>query len=299
MNIYFDPQYNATTVAFETTRKATDVAQSLRRRPVTGTTVVAPSAEMIAGAATALPLLHNPAYIDALKTGEPRRLAASNGIGWDDQLFGAVTASSAGVVAAAFDAMEHGTAGSLSSGLHHARYNYGNGFCTVNGLALAAKAVCEAVPNERVVIVDLDAHCGGGTANLLYANDLDRVSQFDLSVSPFDCDYKTAPDRVRRIVRNPAAYLTEVEELLAGVPTDKVAVVLYNAGMDPHEEAGGLYGIDAEMLRERERMVFRWAEEAGLGIAFVLAGGYTIGLTMDELVGLHRFTVEEAAAVQP
>lgn len=296
MNLYFDPQYNATSVAFETTRKATEVARSLERDPVGGVSIVAPSAERLLEAEANLPFLHNPAYIDALETGEPFRLARSNGIGWDEDLYAAVTASSAGVVAAAFDALEHGVSGSLSSGLHHARYNHGNGFCTVNGLALAARTVVETVTDARVVVVDFDAHCGGGTANILSAHDLTRVAQYDLSVNAFDSEYKTGPNRVRRIVTRAAHYLDEVDEMLAGIPTDGVSLVLYNAGMDPHEDAGGIYGIDDDVLARREAALFGWAREAGLPVAFVLAGGYTIGLTMGDLVGLHRLTVTAAMA---
>ena len=74
-------------------------------------------------------------------------------------------------------------------------------------------------------------------------------------------------------------------------------VVIYNAGMDPHEGAGGLIGITTDVLAEREGLFFDWAEEHGLPVAFVLAGGYLQGVGLDELVGLHRLTIRKAAAV--
>jgi hypothetical protein len=76
-----------------------------------------------------------------------------------------------------------GAAGSLSSGLHHARRARGTGFCTFNGLALGARRAIGAGARS-VLIIDLDAHCGGGTAELL-ADD-PAVAQVDLAVDAFD-----------------------------------------------------------------------------------------------------------------
>jgi hypothetical protein len=42
----------------------------------------------------------------------------------------------------------------------------GAGFCTFNGLALAALAALD-LGAKRVLVLDLDAHCGGGTHELL------------------------------------------------------------------------------------------------------------------------------------
>jgi acetoin utilization deacetylase AcuC-like enzyme len=50
------------------------------------------------------------------------------------------------------------------------------------------------------------------------------------------------------------------------------------------------------MLRRRDEMVFSWAKDHGVPIAFVLAGGYAGGaLPRDELVKLHRMTIQIAA----
>ena len=76
----------------------------------------------------------------------------------------------AGVIAATEAAMRDGVGGSLSSGLHHAKPERGDGFCTVNELVVAASAHLERHCDHRIVIVDVDAHCGGGVA-------LQRVSK--------------------------------------------------------------------------------------------------------------------------
>ncbi|MFM8440469.1 MAG: hypothetical protein ACKN97_04185, partial [Acidobacteriota bacterium] len=74
-----------------------------------------------------------------------------------------------------------------------------------------------------------------------------------------------------------------------------VDLVLYNAGMDPHGSAGGVSGIDSDVLSQREKLVYRWAGGLNLPVAFVLAGGYTGRITMEELVKLHRLTLREAS----
>ena len=52
------------------------------------------------------------------------------------------------------------------------------------------------------------------------------------------------------------------------------------------------------VLREREAIVFEWFSGRQIPIAFVLAGGYSGGkLSRDELVLLHRRTIEASCAV--
>src|SRR5207344_3053498 len=104
--------------------------------------------------------VHDAAYVQAVKTGEPLRLAQSQGFTWDPGLWPMVLASNGGAVAAAAAALEQGVAGSLSSGLHHARRARGSGFCTFNGLAIAAREALAAGAGA-ILILDLDAHCGG------------------------------------------------------------------------------------------------------------------------------------------
>ena len=128
--------------------------------------------------------VHNPAYVEAGRTGEPRWLAESNGLTWDAGLWEAVRASNGGAVAAALEAFEtKRNAGSLSSGLHHATRASGSGFCTFNGLALAARAVIDAGA-KRVLVVDLDAHGSGGSMSIM--RDWSEVTILDIVVSAAD-----------------------------------------------------------------------------------------------------------------
>ena len=296
MKVFYSPEYVGSAYSFETTRKAKWVADSLTASPILGIEMVAPRPLF----AEQVEQVHEPAYVSAVRTGEPRSLAESQGFVWDAGLWPMVLASNGGAVAAALEALDAGLSGSLSSGLHHARRSYGGGFCTFNGLVIAARAVL-AAGARAVLVLDLDAHCGGGTASLI--REEPRVWQTDVAVCGFDAYGSLAGDhdRIRlRIVGRAGEYLGAIEAALeetarAGQPFD---LCLYNAGMDPYEwcPTGGLPGITQEILTARERMVFAWCREHAAATAFVLAGGY-IGPALDEegLVDLHRLTLSAAA----
>jgi acetoin utilization deacetylase AcuC-like enzyme len=294
MRVYYSPDYVLSGYAFDTTRKAGWVADSLRERPIPGVA--------LATLATPAPLteeqicaVHDPAYVAAVRTGDPRALATSQGFEWDPQLWPMVLASNGGAVAAALTALREGVAGSLSSGLHHAHRDRGAGFCTFNGLVLAARAALDAGARS-LLILDLDAHCGGGTHSLV-ADD-PRIRQLDLAVSAFDL-YQPAGHNTLDLLGAPDRYLPTLEARLRALDAGDQTfdLCLYNAGMDPHKgcEIGGLAGMTRELLARREQVVFAWLRARRVPVAFVLAGGY-VGprLARPELVDLHRLTLEAA-----
>jgi acetoin utilization deacetylase AcuC-like enzyme len=289
MRLFYSPAYVLAGYAFDTTRKSGWIVESLAQDPIPGVEIAAP----VALTAAEVEAVHAPAYVAAVRTGQPRALAESQGLQWDAGVWPMVLASNGGAVAAARAALEDGLAGSLSSGLHHARRAHGAGYCTFNGLVLAARAAGA----RRILILDLDAHCGGGTHALIGADP--AVWHMDVAVHPFDA-YDPGARATLDLVTTAADYLPTIEARL----TDRAGqgpafdLCLYNAGMDPYGEClnGGLPGIDAAILAERERLVFAWCREQGIPVAFVLAGGYIGGrLTAAGLVALHRLTVATTA----
>src|SRR5262249_30850021 len=181
---------------------------------------------------------HDSQYVSAVRTGEPRALAESQGLEWDPGLWPMVLASNGGTVAAALRALRDGRAGALSSGLHHARRERGHGFCTFNGLVLAAQAALDAGAGD-VLILDLDAHCGGGTYALIAENS--RIWQVDVSVDAFD-RYEPGERTTLDMVASAADYLPTIMRRLHDVQGQRFGLCIYNAGMDPHEDCpeGGL-----------------------------------------------------------
>jgi len=309
LHVHYSPDYVAAAHEFDTTRKAAWVADAVRDLP--GVRITAPSpAWDDAAVEAAIRLVHDGAYVDALATGEPRRLAESQGFSWDVGLWRAVRASTAGVLSAvdvvldAADGPHEGAAdgprlsGSLSSGMHHARYATGDGFCTVNALVVAA-AHAVARHDVDVTVLDVDAHAGGGTDELLRRHDhtlgLTRVRHLDLTTKPYD-SYVALPPRTGdvniedvRLRGDDDAYLAAVDTLLSELPSGPGNLVLHNAGMDPSPE------ISFAALAERERRVARALVDRGLPGVFVLAGGYTWSATPDEVAEAHASTVRAFA----
>jgi acetoin utilization deacetylase AcuC-like enzyme len=303
MKVFYDDRYVGAEHSFDTTKKAELVAQAIEGMP--GVSLASPKE----ATAAELSMIHDPEYVRAVLTGQGRR-KQSAGFPWDPGYATATATSTGGVVEAALCALSHGVSGSLSSGLHHASEKSGAGFCTFNGLALAAKIALGDRPRgewprrlwrrrcRKVLILDLDAHCGGGTHDII--KDDPRIWHIDISVCSFDGYEGTDEERHHlHVVRNAEDYLPLLELELERAAEQDFDLVLYNAGMDPHEDCdiGGLYGITSDVIRLRERMVFDWARARNIPIAFVLAGGYTGRAMWDErLTALHQMTV--AAATQ-
>lgn len=291
MKLFYSADYVAASDAFDTTRKSGWIVKSLRSKPIGGVEIVAPVPLTVDEICT----VHDRQYVEAVRTGEPKNLAESQNFTWDPGLWTSVIASNGGVLSAARVALNERASGSLSSGLHHAQHGSGAAFCTFNGLAIAAKMIL-AEGARSVLILDLDAHCGGGTHWLIDGDD--RIRQIDVSVNGVD-GYAPSGANTLNIVRVAGDYLEVIESRLNELDI-KPDLCIYNAGMDADErcEVGGLPGIDAAILKKREAIVFDWAKSRGVPIAFVLAGGYSgTTLSQDELVALHRLTIESACRI--
>ncbi len=279
MKMYYSEDYVIAGQSHDTWRKSGLIAASLMSDPIPGVEIVAPSA----ATAEQLCRVHDRVYVESVRRARPA-------------LWTSACASTGGVLAAVKAAMENGVAGSLSSGLHHARRDHDSGFCTFNGLALAAFDALEAGAGS-VLVLDFDAHCGGGTWSLI--QDERRIVQIDVAVDSFD-KYEPSPPSTLDLVSSGKDYLSVIENRLRDVQrlSSGLGLVLYNAGMDPFEgnDLGALRGITRDVLAERERLVFEYCRRCELPVAFVLAGGYHgAGATEASIVDLHRLTISAAA----
>ena len=279
--VFYSDSYCSTSYSFDTTRKAKWIADSLRNSPIGEIVIEEPTPLTL----ETLLETHSVEYVEAVLTGEPWNLASSQGFRWCAGLRDAVLASNGGVVDAVKAALQDGVAGTLSSGLHHARRDAGLGFCTFNGLVIAAKEAIK-LGCENVLILDLDAHGGGGTASLI--SGIVRISHLDLVVDPFDLH----DDSIDLSKSSPVDYLTLLDGVLEGCQPD---LCIYNAGMDVAETDCGPPGFDTRVIAAREATVFAWAAAKRVPIAYALAGGYTSrDRTREELIAQHRCTLRTA-----
>ncbi len=297
VTLFYAPDYWAEAPDFDTFRKSYWIARHLGGGGRDFVRVEEPDWLYDVDLAT----VHTEAYLTAVETGEPARLASSNGFDWTPGLYEAARASSQGAAQAALRALSTGRpCGSLSAGLHHARADRGAGFCTFNGLALAA-AAARAAGAGAVLILDVDAHCGGGTFSIV--SGWAHVWHVDISVSDVDAyDPAGHPRTIVEQVTDGRAYLDTIRRVLDRLSPTSFDLRIYNAGMDPFERCaiGGLAGITKQVLDQREQIVFGWARARKLPVAFVLAGGYTgPDVSRHDLVGLHLLTIDAANPARP
>ena len=278
--IYWSPDY-VLDGGVETRTKSGPLAQILMDGEIPGVDLITPRPIT----REELLVVHGEQYIERLVNGERPELTRS--------IF-----ASTGGVRDALDAMfVHGKAGSLSSGLHHAKRDHDEGFCYINGLALAALRAISKHGVRKIAVLDTDAHCGGGTFQLVGENE--NVVLADVSCNSYDVWRPNSDRHFLEVVNSANEYLDSVKRALKHI--EHVDALIYNAGMDPFEDCstGGMPGITREVLAERERLVAQWCEDTKTPAMFVLAGGYGgPKLDLDGVARLHLPTIREFARIR-
>ena len=252
--------------------------------------------------------VHTRAYVDAVKTGEPRALAESQKFPWTPELYPSVCLTSGGLLAASRRALADGVAAAVVSGFHHAHADHGEGFCTFNGLVVAAEALRAAGEIRTIAVLDMDLHYGNGTASLattrpwltnvsLYGNDYHANKPYpDVSV----LHHADGPNHRSIALPNGCRRDGMLAAMEQGLPlllaNGRPDLLLYQAGADPYrEDPYSPLDLDHDDLRERDRLVFEFAKSERLPVAWVLAGGYTEDTR--KVVQVHLNTFDAAVEV--
>lgn len=220
---------------------------------------------------------HGETYVDqVLEARVPAALERRIGFPVTPEVARRSRLSVAGTLAAAEAALEDGLAANVAGGSHHAMPDGGAGYCVMNDLAIAARALLKAGRVKRLLILDLDVHQGDGTAVCLA--DEPRAYTFSIHAE------KNFPARKARSDRDVAladgtgddAYLEVLAAELPGLlEAARPDLILVQAGVDVHadDRLGRLKLSDAGIV-ERSRLVADRARRAGVPIAATLGGGY-------------------------
>jgi acetoin utilization deacetylase AcuC-like enzyme len=216
---------------------------------------------------------HDPAYVIGVLEGR-----ISNGFGNRlPEIAASLPWTSGAMVDAALEAVRNGI-GAVApvSGFHHACYDEAGGYCTFNGLVVAAREVRRKHPQARVGILDFDMHYGNGTAQILRQLKLDWVAHYSAAA-----DYER-PEQAER-------FLAQIPAMLRAF--EGCSVLLYQAVADPHinDPLGGW--LDSRQLAVRDRRVFQLARMHGLPVAWNLAGGYQEPIS--KVLAIHDATMRE------
>jgi acetoin utilization deacetylase AcuC-like enzyme len=231
-----------------------------------------------------LALVHDRKYVDGVLSG-----AIQNGFGGTNP---AVAKSCLYTCGSMLDAAREALANkrvacSPTSGFHHACAAWGGGFCTFNGLMVTAYKLLLEDGVHHVSIIDCDYHYGNGTADII----------------------EDAPTRLRNKITH---YTTGIRHTQEGQAEDFLerilprwlhsikgtSILLYQAGADAHinDPLGG-WMTDSQ-LRRRDRIVFEWAVQEQVPVAWNLAGGYQRDEndSIAPVLRIHTATMKECVA---
>jgi histone deacetylase 11 len=218
--------------------------------------------------------VHTPEYLASLRSPEVLARILEVPIvgrlpGWviDRRILRPMRYATGGTVLACRLAPEHGLAINLGGGW----------FCVYADVPLAVKILHEEGKVGRVLVVDLDAHQGNGTAAVFdgwpwaFIYDLYERDIFPARKEPEDYPLPVGPGITG------GEYLEIVRDSLPGV-LDAVRpdLVVYNAGSDPFvDDPLARYRLSASDLADRDLLVVTEAREREVPVAMVLSGGYS------------------------
>ena len=223
-------------------------------------------------------LAHEPQYVNDVLS-----LQTANGFNTrDPEINVALHYANASMWTAVRHVLEKGgVACSASQGFHHAHFSNGYGYCTFNGLVIAARKALAYV--EHVLIMDGDAHYGDGTEDCLQ----------HLGLAP----------QITNVTRNQigakqhsAFTAAKWQSFTRGlIDQYKPGLVIYQAGadawdLDPYESGY----LSMTGLKHRDEGVFKACKQAGVPVAWNLAGGYSDPMQLTIDIHLQTLAVSDS-----
>jgi acetoin utilization deacetylase AcuC-like enzyme len=242
-------------------------------------------------------LVHTEDYVTRLRAGalgerEIRRL----GLPWSKALVRRSFLATSGTLGAARAALELGAASNLAGGTHHAFPDRGEGFCVLNDVAIAIRALRRDRLIRRAAVVDLDVHQGNGTA-FIFENDRE-VFTFSMHGAK---NYPLFKQRSSLDVELPDGtgdeeYLDALARNLPRAFGHGPEIVFYLGGADPYAgDKLGRLALSIEGLRARDETALRECRARGVLVATVMSGGYASDI--HDTVEIHCNTVRAVKAV--
>jgi acetoin utilization deacetylase AcuC-like enzyme len=216
-------------------------------------------------------LIHDPDYVNGIlnceiENGfENKSKEIADSLLWTNGSF---------VSAAKHAAINKTWAASPTSGFHHATYDKSMGFCTFNGLVLAAVLLNKDKLANKIGILDLDIHYGNGTDDIINKLNIDYISHFTIGKN-----YRNVMGK---------DFLIKLPDIINEIIDKGVEILFYQAGADPHEDDPYGGNFSTKQLKERDDIVFSIAKEKGIPIVWNLAGGYQSNI--DKVLEIHDNT---------
>jgi acetoin utilization deacetylase AcuC-like enzyme len=236
-------------------------------------------------------LVHTEDYVSRLCNGglsgkEIRRL----GLPWSESLVRRSFYAVGGTLAATRASLAEGYSSNLAGGTHHSFPDHGEGFCVLNDVAIAIRAMRSRKLIHRAAIVDCDVHQGNGTATIFSGD----AATFTFSMHGAN-NYPLFKARSSLDVELPDGatddeYLESLAHHLPSVFAHDPEIVFYLAGADPYSrDKLGRLGVSIDGLRARDRFVLSECYEREVPVVTVMSGGY--GKDINDTVEIHCNTI--------
>jgi len=251
---------------------------------------------------------HSPEYVDRLfsdrledelirtyelinSEGQYYRYSPENAIQPLSALFERILSRVSGTWQSCRLAMTGGFCFYFGGGMHHAQWNYGNGFCLLNDIVIAIRRLQADRQIRQAWVIDTDVHKGDGTAAL--TRDDPTITTLSIHMAhgwPLDSDPVNAEGR-----RNPSftpsdidipidrgeedIYMDRLENGLAQLnvyPDPDMAVVVYGADPYLHDELPSTRKLQLTLkqMMDRDLLVYRFLQHRNVPMAYLMAGGY-------------------------
>ena len=236
-------------------------------------------------------LVHTEDYVSRLCSGnltqkEIRRL----GLPWSESLVRRSFYATGGTIAAARAALAEGYSSNLAGGTHHSFADRGEGFCVLNDVAIAIRAMRSRNVFRRAAIIDCDVHQGNGTATIFTGDDdtftfsIHGAHNYPLFKAQSTLDVEL-PDET-----SDDEYLTALSKSLPAVFRSDPEIVFYLAGADPYAgDKLGRLSVSIEGLRQRDALVLSECYEREVPVVTVMSGGY--GKDINDTIEFHCNTI--------
>lgn len=189
--------------------------------------------------------------------------------------------ATAGTLAATKMALEGRNVWNLGGGYHHASHQNSEGFCIYNDIGIAYMELLKQgflQQEDKILIVDIDAHHGNGNALSFYDNE--NISILDIynnDIYPQD-DFSKSRINYNIPLKNGTEGMPYLRALLKGLSQlstgFKLAYVIAGTDVIYTDPLGGLK-LTVEECVARDQIVFDRLKELSIPTVFLGGGGYS------------------------
>ena len=174
-------------------------------------------------------------------------------------------------------AIKYGASANIAGGTHHSFKDRGEGFCLLNDVAVASFYALYTYNIENILIIDLDVHQGNGTAAIM--KNEKRVFSFSMhgkknypfkkETSNLDIELDDGIDDIEylKLLKDNLSILSKLT---------RPDIIFYISGVDilATDKLGRL-NISRNGCKERDKMVYEFAQKHNAPIVTSMGGGYS------------------------